>query len=297
MWIARGMAAATVVLWAASYIWSKQLLTWLDPIAAAEARFAVSAVLLLVIALPGGGLVSALREHWRSYLVLGVVGITAFQLLVLFSLDYTTAVNSAVVMALTPVLTMAGAALVLGDPFGWRAGLGMGIAVAGALLAVLGDGPAGLTGFTLDRGEPIALLAAGCMAFYTVASRRLLPTDVPAMTSTALVIAFGTLFLLPLSVFGEAPRREPTLDVMMALVGLSLGATALGYLFWNRSVSALGVEEPNLYYNFIPVLTMTMASLQGNPPHLEQMIGAALVVAGVMLSMTSARHHSPIRHG
>lgn len=297
MWIARGMAAATVVLWAASYIWSKQLLTWLDPIAAAEARFAVSAVLLLALALPGGGLVSALREHWRSYLVLGVVGITAFQLLVLFSLDYTTAVNSAVVMALTPVLTMAGAAVVLGDPFGWRAGVGMGIAVAGALLAVLGDSPAGLAGFTLDRGEPIALAAAGCMAFYTVASRRLLPTDVPAMTSTALVIVFGTLFLLPLSLFGEAPRSEPALDVVLALIGVSLGATVLGYLFWNRSVRALGVGEPNLYYNFIPVLTMIMASLQGSPPHPEQMIGGVLVLAGVTLSMAPERHRSPIRHG
>lgn len=140
MLIARGMAIATVVLWATSHIWSKQLLTWLDPIAAAEARFAVS--------------------------------------------------------ALTPVLTTAGAAVVLGDP-----------------------------------------------------------------------------------------------------IGLSLGATVLGYLFWNRSVRALGVGEPNLYYNFIPVLIMIMAWLRASPPHLEQMIGAALVVAGVTLSMAPERHHSPIRHG
>ena len=31
MWIARAMAGATVLLWAASYLWSKTLLTWLDP--------------------------------------------------------------------------------------------------------------------------------------------------------------------------------------------------------------------------------------------------------------------------
>jgi len=297
MWIARGMAAATVTMWAASYIWSKLLLAWLDPIAAAEVRFAVSALLLLGLALPDGGIVAALRGHWRVYLILGVVGITCFQLLLLFSLEYTTAVNCAVVMALTPVLTMAGATVALGDSFCRRAAVGMAIAVAGALLAVLGDNPAGLSGFTLDRGEPIALLAAGCMAFYTVALRRLLPTDVPAMTSTALVIVFGTLFLLPLSAFAEAPRGEPNLDVGMALLGLTLGATVLGYLFLNRSVRVLGVGEPNLYYNFIPVLTMIMVSLQGSPPHPEQMLGAGLVVAGVTLAMAPQHHRPPTAHG
>lgn len=291
------MAAATITLWAASYIWSKQLLTWLDPIAAAEVRFAVSALLLLGLALSAGGAVAALRRHWRGYLLLGVIGITCFQLLLLFSLEYTTAVNCAVVMALTPVLTMAGAAAVLGDPFSRRAVVGMGIAVAGALLAVLGDSPAGVAGLTLDRGEPIALLAAGCMAFYTVASRRLLPADVPPMTSTALVVTFGALFLLPLSALAEAPRSEPTPDVALALLGLTLGATVLGYLFWNHAVRVLGVGEPNLFYNFIPVLTMIMVSLQGSPPHPEQMLGAALVVAGVTLSMAPQRHHAPTAHG
>src|SRR6187402_821145 len=101
MWIARGMAGATVVLWAASYIWSKTLLGWLDPIAATEARFVVSAVALLAIALPAGGVMAALRANWRGYLALGFIGIAAFQLLVFFALDYTTALNSAVIMALT----------------------------------------------------------------------------------------------------------------------------------------------------------------------------------------------------
>ena len=298
MWIARAMAGATVLLWAASYLWSKTLLTWLDPIAAAEARFVISALVLLAIALPKGGALSALRKNWLGYLLLGVIGITTFQLLLFFALEHTTAVNSAVIMALTPALTMVGAALFLGEPFGGRAALGMAIAVAGALLAVLGDSPAGLAGFTLDRGEPLALLAAGCMAFYTVASRRLLPKDVPPLTHTALVIAMGTVFLLPLAFAAEPPRSEPNLHVLVALAGVSLGATVLGYLFWNRAVSTLGVGEPSLLYNFIPVLTMVMVSLQGTPPHAEQIIGALLVVAGVSLAATHGKPaDAPARHG
>jgi drug/metabolite transporter (DMT)-like permease len=298
MWIARVMAGATVLLWSASFLWSKTLLGWLDPLAAAGARFMIAAVVLLLIALPKGGAFAALRANWRGYLVLGLIGITALQLLLFFALDYTTAVNFAVIMALTPALTMVGAALFLGEPFDWRACVGMAIAVAGALLAVLGDSPAGLAGLTLDRGEPLALLAAGCLAFYTVASRRLLPSDISPITNTALVIATGAIFLLPLSFAGEATRGEPTVQGLAALAGLSLGATVLGYLFWNRAVSTLGVGEPSLLYNFIPVLTMLMVSLQGTPPHAEQVVGGLLVIAGVSLAATHGKlADAAARHG
>ncbi len=289
MWIARGMAAATIVLWAANYIWSKELLAWLDPVAAAEARFSLSAVVLLALAAPGGSLLAAFRAHWRGYLALGGIGISLYQLLRFVALDHMTAVNGAIVMALTPVLTMAGAAGFLGDAFGWRAGMGMLIAVAGALLAVLGDSPAGLAGLTLDLGEPIAFAAAICMAFYTVAARRLLPSDVPVMTNTALVIATGTLLLLPFCVLGGPPRGAPTRDAVVALVGVALGATVLGYIFWNRAVQVLGVSEPNLLYNFIPVLTMIMVALRGTSPYPAQVIGGLLVAAGVTLSVCARR--------
>jgi len=285
IWLARFMAAAAVTFWAASYIWAKTALTWLHPIAASEVRYVISAVVLLAIAIPIGGLVAALRDNWRRYIVLGVVGITFFQALLFIALDYTTAVNASVIMALTPVLTMAGAAVFLGEPFGVRAGIGMVISVAGALLAVLGDSPNGFAGLTLDRGEPLALLGAGCMAFYTVASRRLMPTKEKTLINTALVVGFGMVFLLPLSAFTEAPRTLPTWPVVVALTGLTLGSTVLGYLFWTHAIKVLGVSEPNILYNFIPVLTMIMASLQGTPPHTEQVIGALLVVAGVTLSI------------
>jgi drug/metabolite transporter (DMT)-like permease len=136
------------------------------------------------------------------------------------------------------------------------------------------------------------------MAFYTVASRRLMPRDVPALTNTALVIAMGTLFLLPLGLAGDGPRSAPNLQVLVALAGISLGSTVLGYLFWNRALGTLGVNEPNLLYNFIPVLTMAMASLQGHLPRTEQIVGALLVIAGVTLSATQGKAAPPaLPHG
>jgi drug/metabolite transporter (DMT)-like permease len=289
MLIARGAAALTIFFWSIAYLWSKTILTWAGPFTASVARFSVAAIILLLVALAAGGLGAVLRTHWRSFLVLGLVGITLNQALLFGALNLTTAVNSAVIMALTPLLTMIGAAIWLGEPFGIRARIGLAVSLAGALLAVLGDGPRGIAGFTLDWGAPLALLAAGTMAFYTVASRRLVPPELPVLPSTAVITGFGTVLLLPLLLLEPMPRGVPPADVVAAWAGLSLGATVFALLAWMHATRLLGVGEPNMYYNFIPVLTMLLAAAEGSPPEPEQVIGGLLVVAGVVLSVTGRR--------
>ncbi|NKE43899.1 DMT family transporter [Roseomonas frigidaquae] len=177
-----------------------------------------------------------------AFLVLGLVGITLNQALLFAALNLTAAVNSAVIMALTPLLTMIGAAIWLGEPIGIRAPIGLAISLAGALLAVLGDGPRGIAGFTPDWGEPLALLAAGTMAFYTVASRRLLPPELPVLPSTTAITGIGTIFLLPL-LLEPMPPGMPPANVAVAWAGLSLGATVFALLAWMYPTRVLGVGE------------------------------------------------------
>ncbi len=288
-WIARALTAVTVVLWSMSYIWGKSVLTWADPFTAAVIRYALSGALLLAIALPRGGMAGAVKGNWRALLALGGIGLAGNQALLFTALRYTTPVNSAVIMALTPLLTMAGAALFLGEPFGRRARIGALVSLAGALLAVLGDGPRGISGLTLDRGEPLVLLGALCLAFYMVGSRKLLPSSVPVLTGTAAVISIGMLILMPLGFLEPLPQGPPPANVVIAIAGLSIGGTVFGFLAWMYACRRLGVSEPSIYYNFIPVITLALAALHGTPPWPAQITGALLVVAGVMLSARRAQ--------
>lgn len=293
IWLARGMTAATILLWAMAFIWGKQVLVWVDPFTAVVLRYGIATAALLAITLPRGGLALAVRDHWRAYLVLGVIGVGLYQGFNFMALRYTSPVNSAVIMALTPLLTAAGGALFLGEALTLRAGIGFVISLCGALLAVLGDGPGGIAGFSLDRGEPLALLGGLCMAFYTIASRRLLPPGVPLLASTTVVMAIGTLAVLPLALTEPLPHSLPPPGVVVALAGLSLGGTLFGLLAWTHAARVLGVKEPNTYFNFIPVITMGLAALHGMQPQAEQIVGGLLVVAGVMLSLVPERHRHP----
>jgi drug/metabolite transporter (DMT)-like permease len=284
------MAVVTVTLWAASYPWSKAILAWLDPIVAAQTRYGAAAVILLALTAGGGHLLEVLRSNWKSYLVIGCIGFAVFPLLIFSALSYTSAMNASVIMALSPVMTMLGAAVFLGEALTPRTIVGLTVAVLGAVIAVVGDNPNGLAGFTIDMGEPIMFAAAACLAFYTVASRKLLKPDVPAKVNIALVLTVGAVVLLPITlVFGKAPTTAPSLDTALSLIGIVLGSTVLGYLFWMRSTQTLGVQTPNLLFNFIPVLTIIFAWLGGIAPFPEQVLGAALVIVGVSIAAWKGR--------
>jgi drug/metabolite transporter (DMT)-like permease len=189
---------------------------------------------------------------------------------------------------------MAGAAIFLGEPFGLRAWIGGIIAFSGALLAVLGDGPQGIFGLTLDRGEPIMLIAALCLAFYTVGSRKLLPLSVSVLHGTTAIIVVATLVLMPFALSEPAPKNPPDVNVVVAVAGLAVGSTVLSYLAWMHATRVLGVRESSVYCNFTPVITMLLAALHGAPTWPAQFAGALLVVTGVILSVW--RSHNNASH-
>jgi drug/metabolite transporter (DMT)-like permease len=287
-WTGRGLASIAVVFWGAGYIWAKIILTWLPPFAASGARYGLASILMLLLAARNGNPMRTLSDHWFGYLLLGFVGITCFQTFLFSAIQLTSAISASVIMALTPAMAAFGAAAFTGEQLTGRSIVGTAVAVVGAVIAVLGDNPLGLAGLSLDWGEPLALVAALCMAFYTAAAPRLLRKDVAALPNTAIVITVGAVFLSPLAV-SAFPSTPPSPAPLAALAAVVVGSTVIAYLCWNRAIALIGALQTNIMFNFIPVVTMVLASFQGQFPWPEQIIGAAIVVAGVTWSMVPNR--------
>jgi drug/metabolite transporter (DMT)-like permease len=285
MWSGRLLAMVAVFFWGATYVWGKTVLAWLPPFTAASLRYGLAVILLLPFLVRGGNPLRLLRRHWRFYVLQGFVGLTCFQAFLFSALSLSSPISVSVIMALTPLLTAFAAAIVLREKLARRALAGMGISVVGAVLAVLGANPRGLAGMSLDWGIPLALAAVTCMAFYTIAARRLTPANVRGTTNMALVLAIGAVFLLPLAATEPPVAASGSPAQLWALAGLVLGSTVIGYLAWNESIRRIGVAGPNLIYNFIPLVTILLSSLQGELPWPEQGLGAVLVIAGVTFSM------------
>jgi len=288
-WSARAMAACAVVLWSAAYVWGKTLLTWIQPLGAGLVRYVVAAFILIAIALIVGRPGAALRIHWRAYLLLGFIGIACYQAFLFTAIAYTSITNVAIFMALTPLITQVAARFFLGESLNVRTIVGLLIAIAGALLATLGSTAARHSGFSVNPGDALAFGAACCMAFYSIGAKKIMPSGVSPIVNTALTLTCGAVCLLPVTLVIDMPHSLPSSSVVVALAGLAVGSTVIGYLCWTRATQTIGVREPNIYLNFIPVLTMAMAAMQGDALGHEQMLGAALVIIGASASLLKKR--------
>src|SRR3546814_2369572 len=86
-----------------------------------------------------------LRAHWRIVLLLGALGIGAFNTLLYTGLQTTTALNAMLIQSAQPALILLIGALVMRDRTRARQIAGMAVSVAGVLLIIA-------------RGDPYALV-------------------------------------------------------------------------------------------------------------------------------------------
>ena len=163
----------------------------LDPIAIGAFRFGIGFMLLLPFALTGGRSWPK-RDDWPSVAALGLLFFGAFPILFNASLAFTTAARGAMALSTLPLLTMVVAAVFQIEPLTKRKALGVLAAMAGvamALVAGFSEAPA-----KAWRGDLLMVLAAFCMAIYSVASKPFVRRSDP-ITFTVGAMGVGALAL------------------------------------------------------------------------------------------------------
>ena len=275
-----------VLAWGVNFAVVKATLESLAPFAFNSMRLVGASILLLALARlrPGP---SILPEDRRRFLVLALVGHTAYQLFFIQGIHTTTASNSAILLGMTPVF-VALFSLVLTEerpPIGvW---LGIGVSVAGVGL-VLSDS-ARLGGRTL--GDLLTLGATLCWSFYTVYGQPAI-ARYGLFKTNAYTMAIGTLFFLPLGL-PALSRLDVAAVPATAWAGTVFSlvfALVLAYSLWYYGVSRIGPTQTAVYANLTPVAAVAVAALWlGEPIGGLQLAGALTIFSGIYLVRRSRR--------
>ncbi|BAN90319.1 DMT family transporter [Aeropyrum camini] len=211
--------------------------------------------------------------------VLGLLGITGFNIFFYSALGHMDASITALVTALATPLTYM-AAVVLGlEKATLLATAGALVSVAGTYL-VLSPSPGSnvsLLGFLLAFGAALSWVV------YTIILRvKLAGYDQNVvMFWTSL---FGTIFTIP-AYAALAPGGGLRLGPVEAALILYVAAVpgALGYTLWNLGVEKVGASKSAV---FIPLVPLTAAILGwlllGETLTIRQLVGAALIIAGII---------------
>jgi drug/metabolite transporter (DMT)-like permease len=280
-------ALGAAVLWGASFLLTKIVLTQLGPMATAALRWAAAALALVVLAaVTARGrqmLRRALYQDRWTFIGLGLVGIGLFYTLQNLALVYTTSIDVGLIMNGFPVLTAVLGVWLLGEQFKRRA-------VGGLILATLGVTLVSLGGLIEDGtpvrarlvGDLLAVLATVFGALYIVSGKRAVTTYDP-LTVTALAGLFGALMLIPTAAW-EGLTLRLSAGVWAALLGLALGSGAAANWLWWYAVRELPVSRAGMFLYVTPLVsTILGVAVLSEPLTLVTAAGAGFVVGGVML--------------
>ncbi|TIV98563.1 MAG: EamA family transporter [Mesorhizobium sp.] len=292
---------AAVLCWLLSagvYIAAKRVAPEMPPWGLCFWRLALAcAILLPIVHRRHGAMVALLKSRPREIVAVGAIGLTLCQGMIYHGLAATDATTAGIIMALSPVMTMVLARFVLGEPLGLWKSLGAAVALAGMLVIVAhGDLPA-LLQLRFNLGELWIVGSAFCWALYTVLVRRS-KFGIELLPLVVLLLGAGALVALPFHVWEWFNDERSALNVhgWLALAYLAGPGGALMYYLYNRSVDTLGASRASMLLYLQTLFVAILAYLLlGESLHDYDLLGAAFIVAGIVLATLIKPRPSPAR--
>jgi drug/metabolite transporter (DMT)-like permease len=276
----------TVFFFGTNFTAVKLVVADVPPVLFAATRFTLAGLLLLVISRFAESGNRLLRKDVLPVLGLGVVGITLTQTVFTIGVSLTTAANTALVYSTSPVWGMLlGFALGLERPR--LAGvLGIGLSLVGVGFIVYGG--LEFAGTSL-AGDALILAAAVFWGSYTVLSLDLL-ARYPPISLAAYAMILGGLVAFPLALLDPRHLNLAALDATAwaAAAYSMLFSSAFGFAAWGWGVSRAGANRILIYQYLVTLIGVsTGIVLLGESFGPQQLVGAAVIVAGVYLAKRS----------
>lgn len=277
---------SAVLFWAVNFSFVKIALEEMSPLAFNGIRLLfASVVLMLVLVLKGESLKVDRIIFWKL-VVLGLIGNTAYQMFFIHGIDWTTASNSAIILAITPVVIALLSSLMKHERVHLAAWGGILFSLLGFYLVISSRSGSFEVSSLAVRGDLLIFGGNICWAVYTVFSKPLLGRMSP-LKLTALTMVFGTVFFLPFCVkdIVQIPFRIVTFKAWGSLLYSGLFALVICYVIWYASVRRVGNTKTAIYSYLIPVFTGIFAYFFiGERIGGQQVVGALVIFAGVYLA-------------
>ena len=283
------------LLWAGNAVVGRLAVGHVPPLTLNALRWTLAALLLL----PFGW--HALRDHpgWREripYLLLvGALGVGAYNALQYLALVTSTPINVTLIAASMPVWMLAVGALVYGERPAWRQGMGALLSLSGVLLVIARGDLDTLRRIRFVEGDLYILAATICWAFYSWLLARP-PRSMQAPQRPAWDWAG---FLLLQAIFGLVPAglaagAEQAVDahpvqwsgwVIAALAYVAIGPSIVAYRCWGAGVTQAGPALAAFFSNLTPVFAAVLSALVlGQAPRGYHGVAFAFIVAGIAVS-------------
>jgi len=278
------------LFWGATFIAGRIAVQAMPPLTVATGRFVLASLLLLVIAyrVEGGLPKLSYKQLWVT-LLLGLTGVAIYNVFFFGALERMPAGKTALLVALSPIMTAVTVALILKEKLGPYRWGGIALALIGTLTIVTKGDILGASQGLLQSfgwGELLMLGAIVSWVSYTVISRFALRGLSP-IAATTYASLWGAL-VLGLAAFTEIDALRPEMlnwSNFFTIFYLGSFGSAIAFIWYNEGVKMIGPARTVVFTNLVPVFGLLLSYLiLDEPIYLSMVIGGTIVIAGVTLT-------------
>jgi drug/metabolite transporter (DMT)-like permease len=289
------MMLVVAFFWGAGFTSSKAAVSDVPPLVTGALRYFLTSLALLPIYFQR----RASRDDallppasiWKPMLALALTAVVGYNVLYFVGLTLAPSSDAILLIPTTnPIWTMLFASFLIAERPPRRILIGVGIAVVGMSIVLIGGFQGDVTG---DRflGSGLFILASFIFGFShimtRVATRTITPLD--AMTISGVI---GGLILAVLA-YAEGGYSEliDAPGIYWFNIGVvAFGTTAFGYYLFYRSISQVGPGIASFFINLVPIFGLILSAIfLSEIPTPQQVIGASIVVAAVIWATRPGR--------
>jgi drug/metabolite transporter (DMT)-like permease len=280
------LLALTALFWAGNSVLGRYVAWHVPPVASGTIRWAGAALIVFGFALP------YLRADWPTIrahadllTLLSLTGISAFNTLLYYSLQYTEAINALLLQSTGPLFIAGWTFLLFGERLILRQFLGLLLSFAGVgVIVCRGDLTALLT-VRFNLGDIYMLVAMASYALYSALLKK--KPKIHPLSFVTVTMGWGAILLTPVYALEIASGRSLAFDLttVLTLVYVIVFPSLLAHFFFYRGVELIGANRaaPTMYLVQIFGAALAIIFL-GEEPQLYHGLGYALVLAGIFIA-------------
>ncbi|MGY9036842.1 MAG: DMT family transporter [Rhodobacterales bacterium] len=282
------MGLAFAVMWSSAFTSARIIVADASPLMALSARYLISGLLGVGIALALGQTWRLTRAQWRATIVFGILQNAIYLGLNFVAMQTVQASLAAIVASTMPLLVGLATWLFLGEklrPLG-IAGLVAGVIGVTIIMGARIGGGVDLTGLLLCGVGVIALSAATLLVRGATSGGNF-------MMVVGLQMLVGCVALTFATVLFETPRITPSWPLALAFLYTCLVPGLLATVVWFWLVNRIGATRAATFHFLNPFFGVAIAwLLLGEPLGPQDILGVAVIALGILAVQVSRQRRT-----
>jgi len=231
-----------------------------------------------------------IRAQFPLMTLLAATGISAYNTMAYWGLQYTQALNGLLIQSTAPLLIALWTLVLFRDRLTLAQFLGILTSLAGVVVIVCRGDLGLLLSLDLNIGDAWVFGALVFYGFYSALLRRR-PALHP-LSFLSFTILWGAILLLPFLAWeiGSGARMHVTPATLGVCAYVMTFPSLVAYLFFNRGVELIGANRAGPFFHLMPLFGAVIAIVfLGERPHLFHAGGFALILCGVVVATRGRR--------